>query len=70
MTFEDRLSRDEIMECIKDEEWQELRLSLKGTTTERKVEMLVIFKTLRKDRCATIVVQNYVNALKRGGQIK
>ena len=70
MTFEDKLSRDEIMRCIKNEQWQAFRKGLKGLSTQAKLARLRTWKSNHSGRCASVVVQNYINALKRGGQIK
>jgi hypothetical protein len=60
-----------ILECVKDEKWQEIRLSMKGTTTAQKVQTLREWLDYN-DRSFSSRVQviNYVNALKRGGQVK
>lgn len=64
------VSKEEIMRCIKNKEWQAFRKSLKGLSTEEKLRRLRTWKANHSGRCATVVVQNYINALKRGGQIK
>ena len=72
MDFMPSLTRDGIDTAIKDQHWQEVRLSMKGMTTDQKIDTLYWFMAQRgrDDKVATICVQNYVNALKRGGQIK
>jgi hypothetical protein len=67
-----RLSKAEIDEAIADPKWQEFRLSLKGQSTRKKLDRLKDW--VREEpavehptRC--IQVQNYLNALSRGGQI-
>jgi hypothetical protein len=64
------LTRKEIMEAVKDSDWQEFRISLKGLPTKRKLERLAVWKEDHKGRKAEVQVENYINALKRGGQIK
>jgi hypothetical protein len=66
-----KLTKIEIMEAIKDPKWQEFRVeTLKGCSTEDKIFWLKWWlwthegAELRKRK---VQVQNYVNALKRGG---
>lgn len=70
MTFEEQLKQTDIMRCIKNEAWQKFRKSLKGLSTQAKLQKLKLWKSSHSGHCATVVVQNYINALKRGGQIK
>lgn len=70
MDLDEPLSRDEIMKCIKNEKWQTFRRSLKGTSTATKLTRLRSYASANPGRCTTVVVRNYINALKRGGQIK
>lgn len=66
------LNHDEIMEAVKDEDWQVYRLSMKGLTTHFKLSALANWlergKTPDSDK-RRIQVMNYLNALKRGGQL-
>ena len=71
----------EVMEyCVRDKEWQKFRLILKGVPTFKKLEML----SLRREanikanegrlgvfvsRRHQVQIDNYLNALKRGGQL-
>jgi hypothetical protein len=69
------LSRREIQECVNDDEWQLFRLSLKGLSTIEKLYRLRCYAQeeglLREEeRRREVRVENYLNALKRGGQIK
>lgn len=64
----------EIRTFCPDPEWQRVRLSLKGQTTERKLLTLDAWRTLKlvggelpRDR--QVQIDNYINALKRGGQL-
>jgi hypothetical protein len=68
---------EQIHAAIADPEWQKLRLSLKGQSTRDKLTKLeewlssiteVDIRTSDLDRF--IQVQNYLNALARGGQIE
>ena len=65
----------QILEAVDDAKWQKFRLSLKGIATTEKLLRLSDWLDaafLRdgaihwKDQCR---VDNYVNALKRGGQL-
>lgn len=64
----------EIQKYVQDEEWQRVRLSLKGQTTQRKLVTLDAWRSLKltthgqelpRDR--QVQIDNYINALKRGG---
>jgi len=65
----------EIRVFCADSEWQRVRLSLKKQTTERKLITLDAWRarklqsdgTLPRDR--QVQIDNYINALKRGGQL-
>jgi len=63
----DKLSKPEIMSQIKNEKWQEFRKSLKGQSTETKLSRLHAF--LAENPSMKVVVDNYLNALRRGGQL-
>lgn len=64
-------SRIEVIQfCVNDDDWQKFRLSLKGVSTEKKLDMLQDWLNDHNcDRRATVQVNNYLGALKRGGQI-
>jgi hypothetical protein len=65
------LTKTEIMEAIEDDEWQKFRLSLKGLSTKMKIQKLWSWVDEHEySHDAKVQVTNYVNALKRGGQIK
>ncbi len=65
------LTRAEIKEAVADNEWQTFRLTLKGVSTAEKLDALEDWlETHKSSRKAQVQVTNYVNALKRGGQIK
>jgi hypothetical protein len=69
------VTREEIQEAIKCNNWQTLRLSLKGHETAHKLRMLKVYlKQDMADGCCESAmrrtqVYNYLNALSRGGQI-
>lgn len=68
-----------IAQAVDDEEWQKFRLSMKGETTERKLQMLkYYYQGYYHDALSTfdkeaeninIRVDNYIKALCRGGQL-
>ena len=64
-----KLTRVEIATAVDDDEWQRFRVSLKGKTTSEKYLCLIWWLSTHKTRRAEIQVTNYVNALKRGGQL-
>lgn len=57
----------EIKPAISDPTWQRFRLSLKGLDTEKKLERLAQWPI--RGREDQVRVWNYLNALKRGGQL-
>jgi len=66
------LNPEQIQRAVDDREWQNFRLSLKGLTTREKLDKLkeyIPVGTPRNDvKC--VRVQNYLNALARGGLIQ
>lgn len=60
--------------CVQDAEWQKLRLWMKGKSTQVK---LITLQQYRNECIMTgnyterqrIQIDNYINALKRGGQL-
>jgi hypothetical protein len=68
------MTREEIQEAIKCNEWQKLRLSLKGQSTESKLRILKVYLKEPNFCCAPkrrrVQVHNYLNALSRGGIIQ
>lgn len=63
----------EIRLTIVDPEWQDFRKSLKDTSTEYKARALggwLQDAPYGSETDRVIQVTNYINALKRGGQIK
>ena len=65
------MCKDEVLRCVKDPEWQALRIAMKGSTTEHKFHSLTAWlKVKNYSREAQVQVTNYVTALSRGGLIK
>lgn len=66
-----KLTRADISRCIRDQDWQELRLELKYKSLDDRHRMLRNWLTRKGySFCAKVQVTNYVNALKRGGMIR
>lgn len=66
-----KLTKKEIAEAVSEPDWQEFRLTLKGLQTEAKLRELDIWLLSTPNwSYALIQVQNYLNALARGGQIE
>lgn len=67
------LTRDEIMSAIKCDDWQTFRLSLKGQSTQAKLIRLEDWLKHGCSHCSVetrqVQVDNYINALLRGGQL-
>lgn len=69
------LTKDEIMAAINDDSWQKFRLSLKGVATVDKLDKLdrylwwSAYKYGEVSRTDQVRVDNYINALLRGGQL-
>jgi len=65
-----KINKEEIDKAIDDKKWQEFRKSLKGLSTEEKLDKLQEWLNSHKgSRKAEVQVINYINALKRGGQL-
>lgn len=62
-------SRNAIDRAVNDAAWQQFRKSLKGLPTTVKLDKLYthLFDELSDD--TVVRVDNYLNALKRGGQL-
>jgi len=61
----------EVLIAVKDEEWQCVRVSMKGVSLQRKYDTLITYLQVEPtDRQRQIRVTNYVTALSRGGLIK
>lgn len=64
------LTRSEIQAHVHEQDWQRMRLRMKGTTTEDKYTTLLKWLEHKHySRSAQIQVTNYVTALSRGGII-
>jgi len=61
------LRRAEVAEAIKDHDWQMFRLNLLGSTFHTKMIRLQEWVRTHDDKRSKIQVQNYLNALRRGG---
>lgn len=70
----------EVWKAVDNDEWQRIRKGMKGTTTEAKLHTLVRYLDVNAgdegvDKWADLSwevrcrVQNYIGALKRGGQL-
>lgn len=70
--------------CVRDADWQKVRLSMKGVSTEEKLEILDDYRSSKMEVTGEansstvyevlpernrIQIDNYINALKRGGQL-
>ena len=65
------VGRDEVQRHIKDDEWQKVRLDMKGKPLAYKYASLLRWlKHNDYDRASQVQVTNYVTALSRGGLIK
>lgn len=73
-----RVSPSEVQEAVHDEQWQQIRLSMKGMSTEDKYKTLEGYLQFKRDmlvdehemRMVHVRITNYVTALSRGGIIK
>jgi len=71
------LTREGIDAAVDDDEWQAFRLSLKGVPTAEKLDQLDYYLKSTNPACTPeeahvreVRVDNYINALLRGGQLK
>ena len=71
-----KVSPEEVQIAIKNNEWQNTRISMKGKSLETKYRTLLNYLNnnlsgnLDNDRKVKVRVTNYVTALSRGGLIK
>ena len=67
------LTQDEIMWAISSPDWQIVRVAMKGTTTMKKLETLRDWLAGSSEQSSSakrkVQVMNYINAIKRGGQL-
>lgn len=70
------MTQAEISQAVNDAAWQRFRKSLKGLSTSQKLEHLEMYCQRREkdgnrlSRMDQVRVDNYINALLRGGQLK
>jgi hypothetical protein len=65
------ITREEIQKYVKDTRWQHFRLGLQGlSTTEKLVKLEQWLREHGNSRASQVQVENYRNALRRGGLIK
>lgn len=69
-------TKKEIRDAVHHEEWQRVRLHMKGMPTTDKLDILVKYRNSktcpscnRIGRITEVQIDNYINALKRGGQL-
>lgn len=58
--------------CVDSADWQRFRMAMKGIPTPRKLSMLegwLLADGEAPSREVEVQVSNYINALKRGGQL-
>ena len=61
---------DEILKCVRDVTWQRRRERLKGLTTRQKLLQLETYRMAYPDDYeVTVQIDNYLNALRRAGQL-
>jgi len=78
-----RYCQEQILPAINDSTWQMFRASIKGISTQEKLKALEeyiwdkaipvedsMYKKCLIPKVVAVRVTNYVNALKRGGQLK
>lgn len=67
------LTTQQIHEAVRDPEWQKVRLSMKGETTRQKLDIcrdwLESSPGVEASKIRLVQVQNYLNALSRGGLV-
>lgn len=66
-----KISPSEVAQYVADDEWQALRLYLKGKSLEEKYRRLSNWlHQHNRSKASQVQVTNYVTALSRGGLIK
>lgn len=73
-----KVSPAEVQEAVRNTQWQQIRASMKGMTTEDKYKTLTAYLQFKQDmlvdehemRMVHVRITNYVTALSRGGIIK
>ena len=65
------VGKNEVAVAIADQQWQKVRLSMKGVSLQKKYDTLCEYLSIApEDRMYQVRVTNYVTALSRGGLIK
>jgi len=65
------LARADILECVKDPDWQRVRVYMKGKSLEERYNTLVSWLEVNEhSHCSKVQVTNYLNALARAGMIR
>ena len=64
-----QLKRWKIKKCVSYKRWQTFRRSLKGLPTSEKLVKLKEYQRLHSYDCGKVQVQNYLNTLRRAGQL-
>lgn len=73
-----KVSPVEVQEAVRNTQWQQIRQSMKGMSTEDKYKTLTAYLQFKQDmlvdehemRMVHVRITNYVTALSRGGIIK
>lgn len=73
-----KVTLEEVREATCDAQWQQIRQSMKGMSTEDKYRMLTAYLEFKQNmlvdehemRMVHVRITNYVTALSRGGIIK
>lgn len=77
-----KVARSEVFRAIDNDEWQKVRLSMKGVSLTKKYEILSLYLkksveafesgdvNIKEMRRVEIRITNYVTALSRGGLIE
>lgn len=58
-----------VYEASDAKEWQLFRVSLKGVSTNTKINMLINYWNMNQNELTIIRIWNYIGALRRGGQL-
>lgn len=61
------MERKKIQQAVKDRKWQVFRTTLLNLPTEEKLKRLEDYRRKHRTWQAHTQVENYINALKRGG---
>lgn len=65
-----KFSMKEVLLCTGQSRWQRFRKSLRGLSIDEKFSKLNSWLRMRnRSHCSKVQVTNYVNALRRAGQV-